>query len=68
MCHPSTCAPSAPLAVEKESDIRFIRRMQRDIAERNRSAEEVAEQFLETVRPMHELFVVPSKVHHRRKP
>ncbi|CAM9534946.1 unnamed protein product [Ectocarpus fasciculatus] len=47
--------------VDTEPDIRFIRRMQRDIAERNRTADEVVAQYLATVRPMHELFVTPSK-------
>lgn len=46
----------------QEPDIRFIRRMQRDISQRNRTADEVVAQFLATVRPMHELFVTPSKV------
>ena len=46
----------------QEPDIRFIRRMQRDIAERGRTVDEVVAQFLGTVRPMHELFVTPSKV------
>ncbi|CAN0016489.1 unnamed protein product [Laminaria digitata] len=48
--------------VDTEPDIRFIRRMRRDIAERNRTAEDVATQFLNTVKPMHDLFVTPSKV------
>ncbi|CAM9708780.1 unnamed protein product [Pylaiella littoralis] len=47
--------------VDTEPDIRFIRRMQRDISQRNRTADEVVAQFLATVRPMHELFVTPSK-------
>ncbi|CAM9523710.1 unnamed protein product, partial [Sphacelaria rigidula] len=47
--------------VDTEADIRFIRRMQRDIAERNRTAGDVVVQYMETVRPMHELFVAPSK-------
>ncbi|CAM9345419.1 unnamed protein product [Scytosiphon promiscuus] len=47
--------------VDTEPDIRFIRRMQRDIAERNRTADDVVTQYHGTVRPMHELFVAPSK-------
>lgn len=45
------------------SDIRFIRRLQRDIAERGRSVECVIRQYLEHVRPMHEKHVGPSRKH-----
>jgi uridine kinase len=47
--------------VDTDADIRFIRRLQRDIAERGRSSESVIRQYLETVRPMHLEFVEPSK-------
>ena len=47
--------------VDTDADIRFIRRLQRDIAERGRSTESVIEQYLRTVRPMHLKFVEPSK-------
>lgn len=47
--------------VDTDADIRFIRRMQRDMEERNRSQESVVEQYLFTVRPMHMKFVEPSK-------
>ncbi len=47
--------------VDTESDIRFIRRLRRDIAERGRTVESVIDQFTETVRPMHAQFVEPSK-------
>ena len=47
--------------VDTDSDIRFLRRMQRDIAERGRSLDSVIEQYLSTVRPMHLDFVEPSK-------
>lgn len=47
--------------VDTDADIRFIRRLQRDIAERGRTAESVIEQYLRTVRPMHLEFVEPSK-------
>ena len=47
--------------VDTDSDIRFIRRMQRDINERERTPESVIYQYLTTVRPMHQLFVEPSK-------
>lgn len=47
--------------VDTDADLRFIRRLQRDIAERGRTMESVVKQYLETVRPMHLEFVEPSK-------
>lgn len=47
--------------VDTPDDIRFIRRLRRDIAERGRTVESVIEQYLGTVRPMHMQFVEPSK-------
>ncbi len=47
--------------VDTDADIRFIRRMERDIAERARTRASVVEQYLQTVRPMHLEFVEPSK-------
>ena len=47
--------------VDTDADVRFIRRLKRDIAERGRTVESVMEQYLETVRPMHLDFVEPSK-------
>lgn len=47
--------------VDTDSDIRFIRRLERDIAERGRTTESVVHQYLATVRPMHLEFVEPSK-------
>ena len=47
--------------VDTDPDIRFIRRLKRDITERGRSTESVIEQYLETVRPAHLEFVEPSK-------
>jgi uridine kinase len=47
--------------VDTEDDIRFIRRLQRDIAERGRTMDNVINQYLTTVRPMHMDFVEPSK-------
>lgn len=47
--------------VDTPDDIRFIRRLRRDIAERGRTVESVIEQYLATVRPMHMQFVEPSK-------
>ena len=49
--------------VDTADDIRFIRRLKRDINERGRSLESVIDQYLTTVRPMHLLFVEPSKKH-----
>lgn len=49
------------LYVDTPSDIRFIRRLKRDILERGRSVDSVIEQYRETVRPMHYQFVEPNK-------
>ena len=49
------------LYVDTDADVRFIRRLQRDMDERGRSLESVVSQYLETVRPMHLKFVEPSK-------
>jgi len=47
--------------VDTDADLRFIRRLQRDIAERGRTMESVVRQYLSTVRPMHLEFVESSK-------
>lgn len=47
--------------VDTDPDIRFIRRLRRDLAERGRTVESVINQYLATVRPMHLEFVEPSK-------
>mmetsp|Transcript_4635 Transcript_4635/g.6097 ORF Transcript_4635/g.6097 Transcript_4635/m.6097 type:complete len:321 (-) Transcript_4635:296-1258(-) len=47
--------------VDTEADIRLIRRIERDRLERGRSLESIIEQYMSTVRPMHEQFVEPSK-------
>ncbi|MBN2303410.1 MAG: uridine kinase [Anaerolineae bacterium] len=49
--------------VDTADDIRFIRRLKRDIAERGRTMDSVIEQYLHSVRPMHRDFVEPSKRH-----
>lgn len=49
--------------VDTPDDIRFIRRLRRDIAERGRTVESVIQQYYTTVRPMHFEFVEPSKRH-----
>ena len=47
--------------VDTDADIRFIRRLQRDMNERGRSLESVINQYMRTVQPMHLEFVEPSK-------
>ncbi|MBT1247483.1 MULTISPECIES: uridine kinase [unclassified Thermosipho (in: thermotogales)] len=47
--------------VDAESDVRFIRRLERDIKERGRTLESVVEQYLNMVKPMHDAYVEPSK-------
>jgi uridine kinase len=47
--------------VDAEADVRFIRRLQRDLEHRGRALKAVIEQYLSTVRPMHFEFVEPSK-------
>ncbi len=49
--------------VDTADDLRFIRRLQRDVTERGRSVEAIIRQYLDTVRPMHQQFVEPSKRH-----
>ena len=47
--------------VDTDPDVRFIRRLQRDLSERGRTMESVIDQYQKTVRPMHLEFVEPSK-------
>jgi uridine kinase len=47
--------------VDTDADIRFIRRLERDMRERGRTRESVEDQYLSTVQPMHVEFVEPSK-------
>ena len=49
--------------VHAAADVRLIRRVRRDVAERGRTVESVLSQYLETVRPMHCAFVDPSAAH-----
>ena len=51
------------LFVDTPADIRFVRRLVRDIETRGRSLDSVVQQYMATVRPMHEEFVEPSKRH-----
>lgn len=49
--------------VDTPADLRIIRRLRRDVAERGRSPESILDQYLTTVRPSHERFIEPSKRH-----
>jgi uridine kinase len=47
--------------VDTDADVRLLRRIERDLKERGRDFDGVKTQYLETVKPMHEAFVAPSK-------
>ena len=47
--------------VDADADIRLVRRIRRDIAKRGRPLDEVLDQYVTTVQPMHLQFVEPSK-------
>ena len=49
------------LFVDTDADVRILRRILRDVKERGRSLDSVVNQYLDTVKPMHEAFVEPSK-------
>lgn len=49
------------LYVDTDADVRIIRRIKRDVVERGRTLESVERQYLDTVKPMHELYVEPSR-------
>ena len=49
------------LYIDTDADLRFIRRLQRDVAERGRTPDSIIAQYLESVRPAHEQFIEPSK-------
>lgn len=51
--------------IKTEDDIRFIRRLTRDLSERGRTVESIINQYLTTVKPMHEYFVEPSIKYNR---
>ena len=55
--------PELRKRIDTPADIRFVRRLMRDIEQRGRSLPSVVQQYLTTVRPMHEEFVEPSKRH-----
>ena len=47
--------------IDTDADIRLIRRLRRDVAERARTPDSIIDQYLATVRPAHEQFIEPSK-------
>lgn len=49
--------------VDTDADLRFIRRLERDVVERGRTPQSIIAQYLETVRPSHLQFIEPSKRH-----
>ena len=49
--------------VDTDPDVRILRRIMRDVKKRGRTLDSVVEQYLSTVKPMHEAFVEPSKKH-----
>jgi uridine kinase len=51
------------LFIDADPDVRFIRRLRRDLMERGRSVDSIVRQYEESVRPMHLQFVDPSKRH-----
>ncbi len=49
--------------IDTPADLRLVRRLRRDVAERGRSPESIVDRYVETVRPAHERFIEPSKRH-----
>lgn len=47
--------------IDTDADVRIIRRILRDVQERGRVLDNIVDQYLSTVKPMHEMFVEPSK-------
>ena len=60
---PVRAALDLKLFVDTPDDIRFLRRLRRDVEERGRTIDSVIAQYLSTVRPMHHAFVEPSRRH-----
>ena len=59
---PDLCREMAiKIFVDTDADVRLARRVKRDVRKRGRSLESVLEQYLTTVKPMHDLYVEPSK-------
>lgn len=57
-CH---CAVLPKIFVDTDADVRILRRILRDVKERGRSLDSVISQYLNTVKPMHQQFVQPSR-------
>ena len=53
--------PGCRSELDTDADVRILRRIHRDVTERSRTLDTVMEQYLKTVKPMHEQFVEPSK-------
>jgi len=51
------------LFIDTDADVRFIRRLKRDVRDRGRTIESVCDQYMQTVRVMHNAFIEPSKVY-----
>lgn len=51
------------LYIDAAPDIRFVRRLKRDLKERGRTLEEISDQYINSVRPMHQAYVEPTKEH-----
>lgn len=51
------------LFVDTDADVRILRRLRRDVAERGRTVDSVIDQYKNTVRPMHSRFIEPTRVH-----
>lgn len=62
-CKELTDLMDIKLFVDTDADVRILRRILRDVKERGRSLDSVINQYLTTVKPMHEQFVEPSKKH-----
>ena len=61
-CEPKLCEQmDIKIFVDTDADVRILRRIRRDVQERERSLDSVINQYLTTVKPMHEQFVEPSK-------
>ena len=62
-CKELTDLMDIKIYVDTDADVRILRRIMRDVEERGRSLDSVISQYLNTVKPMHEQFVEPSKKH-----
>lgn len=55
------CCEDIKLFIDTPADVRFIRRLQRDVVERKRTVDSIINQYLNTVKPMHDQFIEPTK-------